>query len=112
MKEIKIMIESSVRFVVVILLISASTSVWCFTSHPRTTTPTPALNLFDKIFEEEGPLGKGITVGKVQVALSSPDRGKGSIFSMLEDNARWSEDDNDASTLADIAHDVCLTLLR
>jgi hypothetical protein len=71
-----------------------------------------ALHFFDKVFEEEGPLGKGITVGKVQVALMSPDRGKGSIFKMLEDNSRWIADDNEASSLADLAHDVCLTLLR
>lgn len=71
-----------------------------------------SLNFFDKVFEEDGPLGKGITVGKVQVALMSPDRGKGSIFKMLEDNSRWIADDNEASSLADLAHDVCLTLLR
>jgi hypothetical protein len=70
------------------------------------------LYLFDKLFEEEGPLGKGITVGKVQVALMSPDRGKESIFRMLEDNSRWIADDNESSSLADLAHDVCLTLLR
>lgn len=70
------------------------------------------LYLFDKIFEEEGPLGKGITVGKVQVALMSPDRGKGSIFSLLEDNARWIADDNESTSLADLAHDICLALLR
>lgn len=71
-----------------------------------------SLYFFDKVFEEDGPLGKGITVGKVQVALMSPDRGKGSIFKMLEDNSRWIADDNEASSLADLAHDVCLTLLR
>jgi Protein of unknown function (DUF1517) len=70
------------------------------------------LYLFDKLFEEDGPLGKGITVGKVQVALMSPDRGKESIFRMLEDNSRWIADDNESSSLADLAHDVCLTLLR
>ena len=71
-----------------------------------------SLYFFDKVFEEEGPLGKGITVGKIQVSLMSPDRGKGSIFKMLEDNSRWIADDNEASSLADLAHDVCLTLLR
>ena len=42
------------------------------------------LNLFDKLFEEEGILGKGVTVGKVQIALNSPDRGPNSIFGILE----------------------------
>jgi hypothetical protein len=71
-----------------------------------------ALNLFDKFFEEEGPLGKGITVGKVQVALMSPDRGDNSIFAALQDNARWVEGDDEPASLADLAHDVCLSLLR
>lgn len=71
------------------------------------------LNLFDGMFEEPGPLGKGITVGKVQVALMTSDRGENSIFGALEDNARWIEGDEDEqSSLADLAHDVCLTLLR
>jgi hypothetical protein len=72
----------------------------------------PALYLFDKFFEEEGPLGKGITVGKVQVALMSPDRGDNSIFAALQDNARWVEGDDEPASLADLAHDVCLSLLR
>jgi len=70
------------------------------------------LNLFDKIFEEEGPLGKGITVGKVSVALISEDRGPDSIFALLEENARHIADDDEASSLADLAHEVCLSLLR
>lgn len=71
-----------------------------------------ALDLFDKVFEEEGPLGKGITVGKVQVALLADDRGKDSIFGLLESNARWVEGDDEASSLADLSHEVCLSLLR
>lgn len=71
-----------------------------------------SLNLFDKMFEEEGALGKGITVGKIQVALLVDVRGKGSIFEMLEDNASWIQDDDEPGSLADLAHDVCLTLLR
>ena len=76
----------------------------------RVTTGT--LFLFDKMFEEEGPLGKGITVGKVSVALISEDRGKDSIFGLLEENARWIADDDEAGSLADLAHEVCLSLLR
>lgn len=73
--------------------------------------PSP-LFLFDKIFEEEGPLGKGITVGKVSVALISDDRGPESIFALLEENARHIADDDEAASLADLAHEVCLSLLR
>jgi Protein of unknown function (DUF1517) len=77
------------------------------------SSPFPsALNMFDKFFEEEGPLGKGITIGKVQVALMSPDRGDDSIFAALQDNARWVEGDDEPASLADLAHDVCLSLLR
>ena len=64
------------------------------------------------MFEEEGPLGKGITVGKISVALISEDRGKDSIFGLLEDNARWIAGDDDAGSLADLAHDVCMSLIR
>lgn len=64
------------------------------------------------MFQEEGPLGKGITVGKVQVALQSPDRSSNSIFGMLQDNARWMEGDDDAGSLADFANEVALSLLR
>ena len=79
---------------------------------PKVHTVTSALFLFEKMFEEEGPLGKGITVGKVSVALISEDRGKDSIFGLLEDNARWIADDDEAGSLSDLAHEVCLSLLR
>lgn len=85
---------------------------WGIVSPSSSTFQPQKLYLFDKLFEEDGPLGKGITVGKVQVALMSPDRGPGSIFRMLEDNARWIDDDDASSSLADLAHEVCLTLLR
>lgn len=65
---------------------------------------------FDKIFEEEGPLGKGITVGKVQVALMTSDRSASSIFGTLK-----RQTENSGSTnydLACMAHEVCLDLLR
>ena len=66
--------------------------------------------MFDKLFEEEGMLGKGITVGKVQVCLRSPDRGARSIFGLLEDHADLNSNDNE--DLARTANDVCLDLIR
>lgn len=67
---------------------------------------TTQLHLFDKIFEEEGILGKGITVGKVQVALTSPSRGPDSIFGMLEKAAK------DDKSLSQLTNAICLALLR
>jgi Protein of unknown function (DUF1517) len=104
-------------FFVPALLSLLVASVSCFIPQPRWGTVRSSscqkkLYLFDKLFEEEGPLGKGITVGKVQVALMSSDRGPGSIFRTFEDNARWIDNDNESSSLADLAHEVCLTLLR
>jgi hypothetical protein len=64
------------------------------------------LQFFDKIFEEEGPLGKGITVGKVQIALIASERGPDSIFGGLERGAKNDDD------LPALAHDICLALLR
>mmetsp|Transcript_12944 Transcript_12944/g.24322 ORF Transcript_12944/g.24322 Transcript_12944/m.24322 type:complete len:246 (-) Transcript_12944:134-871(-) len=65
------------------------------------------LNLFDKLFEEEGPLGKGITVGKVQLGLSCSDR---SLIETLEkeSNSYGSEPEE----LSGLCNAVCLTLLR
>ena len=68
------------------------------------------LHLFDKMFEEEGPLGKGITVGKVQVAMMATGRGKDSIFGDLERKARSTGDSS--AHLALLAKEVCLALLR
>lgn len=68
------------------------------------------LRIFDKFFEEEGMLGKGITVGKVQVALMCPNRGPDSIFSLLEDHATNTGDQ--PQELARMANDVCLDLMR
>jgi uncharacterized membrane protein len=70
------------------------------------------LNVFDKMFEESGPLGKGITVGKVQVVLRSPDRGASSIFAILEEEARLTDNSSDPQDLASMANSVCLALLR
>jgi hypothetical protein len=65
------------------------------------------LHLFNKMFEESGPLGKGITVGEVQVALVSTDR---SLFKLMEQKAR--APGNSSAQLAKLANEVCLTLLR
>lgn len=78
--------------------------------HGRPSSVTRTF-LFDKMFEEEGLLGKGITVGKVQVALNAKDRtSRNSIFTLLESHAA---DDSDANEdLARMANDVCLALIR
>jgi hypothetical protein len=70
-----------------------------------------SLGVFDKLFEESGPLGKGITVGKIQVALACRDRGPNSIFGILEEGAR-STSKNDSESLGELANRVCLALLR
>lgn len=94
------------------------------------STTTTQIHLFDgfgnpleKVFEEDGPLGKGITVGKVQVAInvSGAERvAKDGIFAKLAQHARadsdgYDEDYEDGygdSKLSKMCHDVCLTLLR
>lgn len=76
----------------------------------RAESPSSTRFLFDKLFEEDGPLGKGITVGKVQVALTTSDRSARSIFGTLK-----RQTENVGSTqydLACMAHEVCLDLLR
>ena len=55
-------------------------------------------------------LGKGITVGKVQVALRSSDRSDASIFGLLEGHAAL--DSNDNEDLSRMANGVCLDLMR
>jgi hypothetical protein len=73
----------------------------------RRPSPSPShLGLF-KLFEESGPLGKGITVGKVQVALISPDR---SLFKLLEKKA--GSPGTTSAQLSRLANEVCLMLLR
>ena len=98
----------------------------------KLTKTSTEINLFDgfenpldKVFEEEGPLGKGITVGKFQVAINVPGSertAKDSIFSKLAQHARadetssgYDDDYEDGfgdSKLSKMCHDVCLTLLR
>jgi uncharacterized membrane protein len=75
-------------------------------------SPPTQLNLFGdlgKVFEESGPLGKGITVGKVQIALQCRDRS--GIFQELEAAARTATSENQR-ILAQLANRVCLALLR
>ncbi len=69
-----------------------------------------SLNLFGDMFEEAGPLGKGITVGKVQVALNSFDRSPTSITGMLESKTQDTGDSPEE--LSRMTNDVCLALLR
>jgi hypothetical protein len=77
-------------------------------SHQQTNRPSQSrLQFFDKMFEESGPLGKGITAGKVQVALISSDR---AIFKLLEQKA--GSPGNTSAQLAKLANEVCLALLR
>lgn len=77
-----------------------------------TNTLAPPLNLFDlkKVFEESGSLGKGITVGKVQVALTTSNRSSSSIMGILAEVARNAG--NDSPALAKLSEEVCLALLR
>jgi len=98
------------------------------------STTTTRLHFFerlDKAFEDDGPLGRGITVGKVQVALNvdgieRASGGENSIFAVLERHGRDDNDDDDEdydddddldagggdSKLSKMCHEVCLALLR
>lgn len=76
----------------------------------RKTQIIPSFHMFGKVFEDEGPLGKGITVGKIQVALTAGDRSPSSILGLLERKAR--ADDDSSYGLARSAYDVCMALLR
>lgn len=92
----------------------------------RSSSQLHLFNRLDKAFESDGPLGKGITVGKVQVALSVTGRERSSedsIFSVLERHGRANdnvggkydadyEDGRGDSRLSKICHEVCLALLR
>ena len=92
-----------------------STRVAFSKNHLMTSSGVPSSSkmnmIFGKMFEEEGPLGKGITVGKVQVALSVTDRtSSSSIFRTLEQASRSGGDSPQA--LSRLANNVCLSLLR
>jgi uncharacterized membrane protein len=79
-----------------------------------TSTQLHLFEQFGKVFEESGPLGKGITVGKVQVALQCKDRS--GIFRELEQAAATASSSGSSTTntvkLAQLANSVCLALLR
>ena len=78
----------------------------------RSSSTESSLRLFDKIFEESGPLGKGITVGKVQVALFCRDRSRDSIVGFLREKTERQAASSSSAALARLANDVCLQLLR
>ncbi|KAL7507367.1 hypothetical protein ACHAXN_004557 [Cyclotella atomus] len=97
--------------------------------HASTDKTSTSLHIFgeafNKAFEEEGPLGKGITVGKLQIALSlsSSERSSPtSILRLLEDSARdgsiTEEYDDESydyggdSHLSQMCHATCLALMR
>ena len=115
----------------VVVSISAFTPTLSSTSRKRQdTTSSTQFHLFenlgiDKVFEDSGPLGKGITVGKAQVALqvSAEERtSPNSIFGVLEKHARKNdnissydsdyEDGYGDSALSKMCHEICLSLLR
>jgi len=127
MKNILLLILS-----IVVSTSSAFTPISLSISRKRqdTTISSTQLHLFenlgiDKVFEDSGPLGKGITVGKVQVALqvSAEERtSPNSIFGVLEKHARNNdnissydsdyEDGYGDSALSKMCHEICLSLLR
>jgi hypothetical protein len=86
-----------------------ATSLGFLQQNARKPAFTSHLNMFGKMFEEEGMLGKGITVGKVQVALMS-SRSSDSIYALLERKA--AKAGNSPQDLARLANDVGLTLMR
>jgi len=81
-----------------------------FSSATSTSSALPAF--FGKVFEDSGPLGKGITVGKVQVALQARDRSQQSIFGFLEKQAAAARSASTSAQLSRLAHETCLALLR
>jgi hypothetical protein len=106
-------------------------TVSAFTTHTPLQSPlkpsSTSLSIFrealNKAFEEEGPLGKGITVGKLQIALSltGPERtSPDSILSLLEESSRQDpegydddyEDGYGDSHLSKMCHATCLALMR
>jgi len=100
-----------IRFCLLLAFLTGSASAFmASTKGTRSHLSSTQTFLFDKMFEEEGMLGKGITVGSVQVALRSSDRSATSIFGLLEDHANLESDANE--DLARMANDVCLDLMR
>lgn len=98
------------RICLLLFLTGSVSAFLASTKSPRNYHSATKTFLFDKLFEEEGMLGKGITVGKIQVCLRSSDRSDSSIFGLLEDHADLDSDANE--DLARMANDVCLDLMR
>lgn len=114
-----------------ILSLAASSVAFAPSPHDRQyfTSHSTRLHFFeglDKAFEDSGPLGKGITVGKVQVALAvngAERTSRDSIFAVLERQARNNENIGSSyddaydegygdSHLSKFCHETCLTLIR
>ena len=85
---------------IVALSLAASSTAFVQNHHAKRVKSSTQLHLFeglglDKAFEDAGPLGKGITVGKIQVALTvggNERQNKDSIFATLEKQARNNDD--------------------
>ncbi|KAL7551897.1 hypothetical protein ACHAWF_015103, partial [Thalassiosira exigua] len=116
-------IQSALGLTVLFFFVALSAAFAPAAPPPRFVPPSNTrLRFFeglDKAFEDEGPLGKGITVGKVQVAMQVSGR---SMFATLESYARdddiGSSYDDDYeegygdSHLSKMCHEICLALLR
>jgi hypothetical protein len=106
------MISSDSTILRLAFLATLLASSWGFLNqhHARLPAFSTKLHFFDKMFEEKGMLGKGVTVGKVQVALISSDRSSNSIYGLLERKAASAG--NSPKELARLANDVCLAVMR
>lgn len=100
-----------IRICFLLAVVTGSVSAFmASTKSTRSYRSSTKAFLFDKMFEEEGMLGKGITVGSIQIALRSSDRSDTSIFGLLEDHSNLDSDANE--DLARMSNDVCLDLMR
>jgi len=124
-----VMKQMKTPFAVLSLAVSSMAFAPTLPARHYSTSSSTGLQFFeglDKAFEDSGPLGKGITVGKVQVALavSGAERtSRDSIFAILEKQARNNgdigssyDDDYDEgygdSHLSKFCHEICLALVR
>jgi uncharacterized membrane protein len=78
--------------------------------NPFDGVKNPLENMGDP-FEEAGPLGKGMTVCKLQVALEAPDRKGFSILGQINNKVERTNTNSPAG-LASLVSEVCLALLR
>ncbi|GMI07732.1 hypothetical protein TrVE_jg5004 [Triparma verrucosa] len=101
---------SSFSIVHLIVLLNLSSFVTAFLApvkpHALHRLQTTRQNLFGDMFEQAGPLGKGITVAQVSVCVSSP-----SILPTLNLIAS-SNSGMTPSALSRLASETCLSLLR